>query len=183
MPLCPILYVEGWLNCHLSGSLDWQVANWWLPCLSETRPCNKLCKCFVGQVQCAHNVTRVRFYKNAGIMRVCFKTKCGYYVALKTQKWELLNTKMRVLWGFNKVNAKTSNLFKPNKCHHYSISYNIICFRISVKENDIECWFLIKGNFIFNRPGVAGAVLQTPPWFIHSFINSVILCGNIFKPS
>ena len=26
-------------------------------------------------------------------------------------------------------------------------------------------------KYIFNRPGVAGAVLQTPPSFIHSLIN------------
>ena len=37
----------------------------------------------------------------------------------------------------------------------------------------------------FNRPGVAGAVLQSPPWLInlliHSLTHSVMVCGNIFK--
>ena len=40
---------------------------------------------------------------------------------------------------------------------------------------------------LINRPGVAGAVLQTALLFINSFINSsnqsVILCENIFRTS
>ena len=34
---------------------------------------------------------------------------------------------------------------------------------------------------VINRPGVAGAVLQTPLLLIDLLINSLILCGNIFK--
>ena len=33
--------------------------------------------------------------------------------------------------------------------------------------------------FLFNRPGVAGAVLQSPP----SLTDSLMVCGNIFKTS
>ena len=38
-----------------------------------------------------------------------------------------------------------------------------------------------KSLLMLNRPGVAGAILQTPPWLIHSLFKSVILCGNIFN--
>ena len=34
---------------------------------------------------------------------------------------------------------------------------------------------------IFNRPGVAGAVLQTPLYLIKYYIQLIIICENIFK--
>ena len=34
---------------------------------------------------------------------------------------------------------------------------------------------------LFNRPGVAGAVLQSPPSLIDSFVNRVIILFRIFK--
>ena len=36
-------------------------------------------------------------------------------------------------------------------------------------------------SYLINRPGVAGAVLQTPPLLIDRLIRSLILCENIFK--
>ena len=41
----------------------------------------------------------------------------------------------------------------------------------------------ITGVMLFNRPGVAGAVLQPPPSLIDSLIQSVILFLPIFKIS
>ena len=57
--------------------------------------------------------------------------------------------------------------------------------------NKIKKWHRITENvaevagkifsLITNRPGVAGAVLQTPFWLIHWFIKSVRICENIFN--
>ena len=38
-----------------------------------------------------------------------------------------------------------------------------------------------RDNWLINRPGVAGAVLQSPPSFIKSVTHSLMVCGNIFK--
>ena len=42
---------------------------------------------------------------------------------------------------------------------------------------------LYRMNNIINRPGVAGAVLQSPPLLINSLIDSVILFLPVFKTS
>ena len=42
-------------------------------------------------------------------------------------------------------------------------------------------WYFLSVVFsVFNRPGVAGAVLQSPPWLINA-LSLVMVCGNIFK--
>ena len=54
---------------------------------------------------------------------------------------------------------------------------------LSVEQPLASCHYIVI-TIVFNRPGVAGAVLQSPPsltdWFIHSFIHSSF-SQNIFQ--
>ena len=63
-----------------------------------------------GIAQCSQNLMRVRFGKNAGIMRVHFLLKCGYYAGIKSQKCRYITVKMRALCG---LFLKVRYLFFP----------------------------------------------------------------------
>ena len=60
----------------------------------------------------------------------------------------------------------------------------ILVFILSVairKTYLIDLKQALKTYLIVKRPGVAGAVLETPPLLIDSLSHSVILCKNVFK--
>ena len=67
--------------------------------------------------------------------------------------------------------------------YHINVrSFDMVPFNMAIK-----CFKGVQRKSIVNRPGVAGAVLQTPWSLIHSFIHllidSVILLLQIFKIS
>ena len=64
----------------------------------------------------------VRFSKNAGIMRVYFLSKCGYYAGNKSQKCGYLTEKMRVLCGY----FKRYNIFSSLSMHTKVLSFHSI---------------------------------------------------------
>ena len=47
----------------------------------------------------------------------------------------------------------------------------VICIRNTANWNNFPSSYY---KYFINRPGIARAVLQSPPWFIHSLINWVI---------
>ena len=87
------------------------------------------------------------------------------------------------------VNIYLSVWKPPHVCQTYQRKRRIMEMREGCERNqtlkDRKTTVQRKLNTIykFNRPGVAGAVLQTALSLIDSLIYEVILCGNIFKTS
>ena len=69
---------------------------------------------------------------------------------------------VRKVW--RRTNLKGYSYHYCHYCHYCSTFLNYLTIRP-----------------VINRPGVAGAVLQTPPSLINSLSNWVILCEKIFK--
>ena len=76
-------------------------------------------------LQCSQNLMQVRFCKNAGIMRVHFLLKCGYYAGIKSQNRGYITEKMRVLCGYFKMCDNFSSLSMYTKLFSFHSIYNL----------------------------------------------------------
>ena len=70
---------------------------------------------------------RVRFSKNAGIMRVNFLLKCGYYAGIKSQKCGYLTEKMEVLCGYFKGAIPFPPFLCVQKCSLFTLFISQLC--------------------------------------------------------
>ena len=76
-------------------------------------------------LQCSQYLVRVRFSKNAGIMRVHFLLKCGCYAGIKSQKCGYITVKMRVLCRYFKRSDTFSSLPRYTKMLSFHSIYRL----------------------------------------------------------